>query len=189
MPEQTQQFTQLLHQWSGGSKDALDQLMPVIYDELRKLAGRYLLSERPGHTLRATALVNEAYLRLAGSDVAYQDRIHFFAVAARTLRHILVDYARTRNRGKRGGGIENLPIEEAILVGPESDRGIVELDDALNGLAAHDPRKAKIVELLFFGGLTLEEAAAVLGTSPATVFREMKMAKAWLHREMTRGTS
>lgn len=189
MPEQTQQFTHLLHQCSGGSKDALDQLMPVIYDELRKLAGRYLLSERPGHTLRATALVNEAYLRLAGSDVAYQDRIHFFAVAARTLRHILVDYARTRNRGKRGGGIENLPIEEAILVGPESDRGIVELDDALNGLAAHDPRKAKIVELLFFGGLTLEEAAAVLGTSPATVFREMKMAKAWLHREMTRGTS
>ena len=189
MPEQTQQFTQLLHQWSGGSKDALDQLMPVIYDELRKLAGRYLLSERPGHTLRATALVNEAYLRLAGSDVAYQDRIHFFAVAARTLRHILVDYARTRNRGKRGGGVENLPIEEAILVGPESYRGIVELDDALNGLAVHDPEKAKIVELLFFGGLTLEEAGAVLGISPATVFREMKMAKAWLHREMTRGTS
>ena len=189
MPEQTQQFTQLLHQWSGGSKDALDQIMPVIYDELRKLAGRYLRSERPGHTLRATALVNEAYVRLAGSDVTYQDRIHFYAVAARTLRHILVDYARTRNRGKRGGGVENLPIEEAILVGPEADRGIVELDDALNGLAAHDPGKARIVELLFFGGLTLEEAAAVLGTSPASVFREMKMAKAWLHREMTRGMS
>ena len=189
MSEQTQQFTQLLHEWSGGSKEALDQLMPVIYDELRRLAGRYLRSERRDHTLRATALVNEAYIRLAGSDVTYNDRIHFYAVAARTLRHILVDYAKSRNREKRGGGIENMPIEEAILVGPESDRGLLELDDALNALATHDPDKAKIVELLFFGGLTLEEAAAVLGISRATVHREMKMAKAWLHREMTRTLS
>ena len=186
MPEPTPQFTELLHQWSDGSKEALDQLMPVIYDELRKLAGRYLRSERRDHTLRATALVNEAYLRLAGSDMAYNDRIHFYAVAARTLRHILVDYAKTRNRQKRGGVIENLPIEEAILVGPESDRGLLDLDDALNGLAEQDPKKAKIVELVFFGGLTLDEAADALGTSRATVYREMKMAKAWLHREMTR---
>lgn len=189
MPEQTQQFTELLHQWSGGSKEALDQLMPVIYDELRRLAGRYLRSERRDHTLRATALVNEAYLRLAGSDVAYNDRIHFYAVAARTLRHILVDYAKTRKREKRGGGVENISLEEALTVGPEADRGLLELDDALNGLAAHDLGKAKIVELLFFGGLTLDEAAAVVGVSRATVFREMKMAKAWLHREMTRGHS
>jgi RNA polymerase sigma-70 factor, ECF subfamily len=189
MPEQTQQFSQILHESCGGSKEALDQLMPAIYDELRKLARRYLRSERPDHTLRATALVNEAYVRLAGSEVTYQDRIHFYAIAARTLRHILVDYAKTRKREKRGGGAENLPIEEAILVGPESDRGILELDDALNGLAAQDPGKAKIVELLFFGGLTLDEAGAVLGISRATVFREMKMAKAWLHREMTRTMS
>jgi RNA polymerase sigma-70 factor (ECF subfamily) len=189
MSEETQQFTQLLHQWSGGSKDALDQLMPVIYDELRKLAGRYLYSERRDHTLRATALVNEAYVRLVGAEVTYQDRVHFYAVAARTLRHILVDYAKARKRDKRGGGVENIPLDEAILVGPESHQGITELDDALNALAAHDPGKAKVVELLFFGGLTYEEAAAVLGISRASVHREMKMAKAWLHRELTRSIS
>ena len=189
MPEQTQQFTQLLQQWSGGNKEALDQLMPVIYDELRRLAGRYLRSERRDHTMRATALVNEAYVRLAGSDMSYNDRIHFYAVAARTLRHILVDYAKTRNREKRGGGLESIPIDDAILVGPEADRGLLELDDALNGLAEQDPGKAKVVELLYFGGLTLEEAAAVLGISRATVHREMKMARAWLHREMTRTIS
>jgi RNA polymerase sigma-70 factor (ECF subfamily) len=189
MSEETQQFTQLLHEWSGGSKEALDQLVPVIYDELRKLAGRYLYSERRDHTLRATALVNEAYVRLVSSDVTYQDRGHFYAVAALTLRRILVDYAKSRNRGKRGGGVEKVPIDEAIFIGPEADRGIVELDEALNALAAHDPQKAKVVELLFFGGLTYEESAAVLGISRAGVHREMKMAKAWLHREMTRSIS
>jgi RNA polymerase sigma factor (TIGR02999 family) len=189
MPEETQQFTQLLQEWSGGKKEALDQLMPVIYGELRKLAGRYLYSERRDHTLRATALVNEAYLRLVSSSVNYQDRMHFFAVAARTLRHILVDYAKARKRDTRGGGVENIPIDEAILVGPESDRGIVELDDALVALAAQDPDKAKVVELVFFGGLTYEEAADVLGISRASIYREMKMAKAWLHRELTRSVS
>jgi RNA polymerase sigma factor (TIGR02999 family) len=162
--------------------------MPVIYDELRKLAGRYLYSERRDHTLRATALVNEAYLRLVSSTVNYQDRMHFFAVAARTLRHILVDYAKARKRDKRGGGVENIPIDEAILVGPESDRGIVELDDALNAHAAQDPDKTKVVELVFWR-LTYEEAADVLGISRASVYREMKMAKAWLHRELTRSVS
>ena len=186
MPEETQQFTQLLHEWSGGRKEALDQLMPVIYDELRRLAGKYLYSERRDHTLRATALVNEAYLRLVSSDVNYQDRVHFYAVAARTLRHILVDYAKARKREKRGGGLENVPLEEAILVGPETDRGLVELDEALNALAEHDAKKAKVVELLYFGGLTYDEAAEVLEVSRATVHREMKVAKAWLHREMTR---
>jgi RNA polymerase sigma factor (TIGR02999 family) len=186
MSEEALQFTQLLHEWNGGKKEAIDQLMPVIYDELRKLARRYLYSERRDHTLRATALVNEAYVRLVHSDATYQDRVHFYAVAARTLRHILVDYAKARNRNKRGGGVENIPLDEAILVGPESDKGLVELDDALNSLALHDPGKARIVELLFFGGLTYEEAADVLELSRATVFREMKMAKAWLHRELTR---
>ncbi len=189
MSEENQRVTQLLHEWSGGSKEALDQLMPVIYDELRKLAGRYLYSERRDHTLRATALVNEAYVRLVSSEVTYQDRVHFYAVAARTLRHILVDYAKARRRDKRGGGVENIPIEEAILVGPESDRGLVELDDALNALAENDPRKARVVELLYFGGLTYDEAAAVLGISRASLHREMKMAKAWLHRELTRSIS
>jgi RNA polymerase sigma factor (TIGR02999 family) len=189
MSEETLQFTQLLHEWNGGKKEALDQLMPVIYDELRKLARRYLYSERRDHTLRATALVNEAYVRLVQSDASYQDRVHFYAVAARTLRHILVDYAKARNRNKRGGGVANIPLDEAILVGPESDKGLMELDDALNSLAEHDPGKARIVELLFFGGLTYEEAADVLGSSRATVFREMKMAKAWLHRELTRTVS
>ena len=186
MSVEVQQFTQLLHEWGDGKKEVLDQLMPVIYDELRKLARRYLSSERRDHTLRATALVNEAYVRLVSSDVNYQDRVHFYAVAARTLRHILVDYAKARKRDKRGGGAEVLPLDEALLLGPQSDRGIVELDDALNSLAEHDPRKARVVELLFFGGLTYDEAAAVLGISRAGVHREMKMAKAWLHRELTR---
>lgn len=189
MSDNAQQFTQLLHQWGAGDKASLDELMPAVYAELRKLAGRYLYSERRDHTLGATALVNEAYLRLVGAEVTYQDRMHFYAVAARTLRHILVDYAKARRRDKRGGGVDDLPIDEAIIVGPEADRGIEELDDALNALATHDPAKAKVVELIFFGGLTYEEAAAVIGVSRATVHREMKMAKAWLHRELTRSTS
>lgn len=189
MPEQTQEVTELLHAWSGGKKEALDQLMPVIYDQLRKLAGKYLYSERRDHTLRATALVNEAYLRLVNAEVTYQDRVHFYAVAARTLRHILVDHAKARNRDKRGGGAECIPIDEAILVGPESHKGIVELDDALMALSVQDPVKAQVVELLFFGGLTYEEAAAILGISRSSVHREMKMAKAWLHRELSRSGS
>lgn len=189
MAGDTQQFTQLLHEWSGGRKEALDRLMPLVYDELHKLASRYLYAERRDHTLRATALVNEAYLRLVSSEVTYQDRVHFYAIAARTLRHILVDYAKARKRDKRGGGIENVPVEEAILVGPEIDRGLVELDDALNLLAEKDEKKAKVVELLYFGGLTYEEVAEALGVSRATVHREMKVAKAWLHRELTRTSS
>jgi RNA polymerase sigma factor (TIGR02999 family) len=189
MPEDTQQFAQLLHEWSAGRKEALDQLMPVVYDELRRLAGRYLHSERRDHTMRATALVNEAYVRLVNSDMTYQDKVHFYAVAARTLRHILVDYAKARRRDKRGGGVENIPIDEAILVGPETDQGLVELDEALNRLAEQDAKKAKVVELLYFGGMTYEEAAEMLGISRATVHREMKVAKAWLHRELTRSIS
>jgi RNA polymerase sigma factor (TIGR02999 family) len=182
-PEQ-QLVTQLLRQWQEGNKEALDQLMPLVYDQLRKLASRCLYAERQEHTLRATALVNEAYLRLVDSNAAFNDRVHFYAVAAKMLRHILVDHAKAQNRQKRGGGAEKLPIEEAILVGPTPTPGIVELDDALNLLALNDKRKSEIVEMVFFGGLTYEEVAAALDISAATVHRELKMAKAWLHREL-----
>lgn len=145
-----QLVTQLLRQWSGGNKEALDQLMPVVYDQLRRLATNCLRSERPDHTLRATALVHEAYVRLIDADVAWEDRVHFFAVSARMLRRILVDHAKSRNREKRGGEFEKIPLDEAILVGPQSDKGIVDLDEALKRLAEHDPRKSQLIELLFF---------------------------------------
>lgn len=181
-PEQ-QQVTKLLREWSAGNKEALDQLMPLVYDQLRKLAARSLAAERPGHTLRATALVNEAYLRLVRSDQDFHDRVHFYAVAARVLRHILVDHARAKNRQMRGAGAQKLTLDEAILVTPEQP-GLLELDEALERLARHDRRKSDVVELLYFGGLTYEEAAAALDISPATVHRELKMAKAWLHSEL-----
>jgi RNA polymerase sigma-70 factor (ECF subfamily) len=184
-----QAVTQLLQQWSGGNKEALDQLMPFVYDQLHKLASNCLRSERPDHTLRATALVNEAYVRLVDADVAWQDRVHFFAVSARVLRRILVDHAKSRNRHKRGGEFQKIPLDEAMLVGPESDKSIVELDDALHRLAAQDQRKSDLIELLFFGGLTYDEAAAALQISPATVHRELTLAKAWLYRELGHGTA
>jgi RNA polymerase sigma factor (TIGR02999 family) len=178
-----QELTKLLREWSAGSKDALDQLMPLVYDQLRKLASRCLASERPGHTLRATALVHEAYLRLADSGLDFNDRVHFYAVAARVLRRILVDHARSQNRQIRGGGARKLTLDEAILVSPEQP-GLVDLDDALQRLAANDRRKSEVVELLYFGGLTYDETAAALGISAATVHRELKMAKAWLFSEL-----
>jgi len=177
--------TQLLRQWGKGNKQALDELMPVVYDQLHKLAANCLRVERPDHTLRATALVHEAYLRLVDSKVAWQDRVHFYAVSARMLRRILVDHAKSRNRNKRGAEFQKVPLDEAVVVGPEADRGIVELDDALQRLAAQDQRKSDLIELLFFGGLTYDEAAAALKISPATVHRELTLAKAWLHRELS----
>ncbi len=183
-----QLVTRLLKEWGGGNKAALDELMPVVYQQLRKLASISLRSERPDHTLRATALVHEAYLRLVDADVAWQDRVHFFAVSARLLRRILVDHAKANRRQKRGGGAETISLDEAVMIGPQSTGGIVELDLALQRLAAHDPRKSDIIELLCFGGLTYEEAAAALKISPATVHRELTMAKAWLHRELTQGS-
>jgi len=189
MPPDQQVVTQLLQQWGSGNKAALDELMPVVYEQLRKLAGRCLRAERPDHTLRATALVNEAYLRLVDADVAWQDRVHFFAVSARLLRRILVDHAKAHNRDKRGGGAAKISLDEAVLVGPQATGGILELDEALQRLATHDQRKSELIELLFFGGLTYEETAAALKISPATVHRELKMAKAWLHRELTHNLS
>jgi RNA polymerase sigma factor (TIGR02999 family) len=184
-----QLVTQLLQQWGAGDKQALDQLMPIVYDQLHKLASNCLRSERPDHTLRATALVHEAYLRLVQADVNWQDRVHFYAVSARILRRILVDHAKSRNRNKRGGEYQKIPLEEAILVGPEADRGMVELDEALQRLASQDRRKSELIELLFFGGLTYDEAAAALEISPATVHRELTLAKAWLNLELSRAVS
>jgi RNA polymerase sigma factor (TIGR02999 family) len=189
MPTDDQQVTRLLKEWGGGSKEALDRLMPLVYDQLRTLAARCLSAERPEHTLRATALVNEAYLRLVGAELAFNDRVHFYAVAARLLRHILVDHAKSLNRAKRGGGVAKLSLDEALVVGQAAPSGILDLDDALKRLAVHDSRKAEVVELLFFGGLTYDEASAMLNISPATVHRELRMAKAWLHRDLTSGAA
>jgi RNA polymerase sigma factor (TIGR02999 family) len=182
-PEQ-QLVTRLLNEWGAGSKQALDQLMPLVYDQLRTLAARCLASERSDHTLRATDLVNEAYVRLVHCEPDFRNRVHFFAVAARLLRRILVDHARLHSRQKRGAGAERITLDEAVMVGPSTPEGILELDDALQRLAAQDQRKSEVVELLFFGGLTYDETAAALQISPATVHRELRLAKAWLHREL-----
>jgi RNA polymerase sigma-70 factor, ECF subfamily len=188
-PPERQLVTRLLKEWGAGNKAALDELMPVVYEQLRKLASICLRSERPEHTLRATALVHEAYLRLVDADVDWQDRVHFFAVSARLLRRILVDHAKANRRQKRGGGAETISLDEAVMIGPQTAGGIVELDTALQRLAAHDQRKSDIIELLCFGGLTYDEAASSLNISPATVHRELKMAKAWLHRELTQDSA
>ena len=177
--------TRILQELCGGDKEAFDKLMPVVYDQLRKLANRCLRAERPDHTLRATALVHEAYLRLIKADLPWQDRVHFYAVAARVMRHILVDHAKSSRRQKRGGGGEKLSLDEAILVGPVISPQIVDLDDSLRRLSENDARKAEIVELLFFGGLTYDEVSSVLSISPATVHRELKLAKAWLYRDLS----
>ena len=166
--------------WHGGDKAALNALMPLVYEQLRKLAGRCMASERGGHTLPATALVHEAYLRLAGSDASWENRTHFYAVAARVMRSILVDHARTKKREKRGGAIEHLPLDEAIGVGPEAPAGILELDDALRRLAERDPRKSNVVEMLFFGGMTYEETAAALDCPVGTVRSRLHRARALL---------
>lgn len=176
--------TLLLQQWSEGNKEALDRLMPIVYAQLRKLAAHALRGERPNHTLRATELVHEAYLKLIGSETPWQSRAHFYAVAATVLRHILVDHAKSNRRQKRGGDAEKIPLDEAVLVGPEVSWEVVNLDEAMKRLAVSDTRKSRIVELTFFGGMTLEEIAAVLNISDKTVHRELRVAKAWLHREL-----
>ncbi len=188
-PDERRPVTELLKQLSGGDREAFDRLVPLVYDQLRKLASRSLGSERHDHTLRATALVHEAYLRLADAGGDWQDRVHFYAVAARVMRHILVDHAKAAKRQKRGGGVEHIAFEEAVLVGPTPAPGLAELDESLQRLEVHDTRKSKVVELLYFGGLTYDETAAALGISEATVHRDLKMAKAWLHRDLSsRGT-
>ena len=189
MANEPESVTRLLREWGAGNKSALDELMPVVYDQLHRLAAKCLRAERPNHTLRATALVNEAYLRLVDANVDWQDRVHFFAISARILRRILVDHAKANRSQKRGGGEEKLQFDEAVMVGPQGEAGVIELDLALQRLAEHDRRKSEIIELLCFGGLTYDEAAAALNISPATVHRELKMAKAFLHRELRQGSS
>ena len=177
--------TRLLSQWRAGDPEALGRLLPIVYEELRRLASSYMRSERPDHLLQTTALVHEAYLRLVDqTEVGYETRSQFFAVAAQVMRHVLVDYARARCRAKRGGGAVPLPLEDVAVISEERADEVVAVDAALEGLMAFDVRKGRIFELRHFGGLSVEEAAEVLNISPATVARDWRMAKAWLRRAM-----
>jgi RNA polymerase sigma factor (TIGR02999 family) len=178
--------TALLQAWSAGDMAALEKLAPLVYDELHRTAHRYMAGERAGHTLQTTALVNEVYLRLVKvNEVNWQNRAHFFAVCARMMRRILTDFARSRRYIKRGGDAVRVPLDEALFAGYELPAGIVALDDALKALAGIDERKSRVVELRFFGGLSVEETAAVLRVSAETVLRDWKLAKAWLLRELS----
>jgi RNA polymerase sigma factor (TIGR02999 family) len=178
-------ITQLLQAWSDGNQDALDKLAPFVYGELHRLARYYMRGERRGHTLQTTELVNEAYLRLIDwKNVRWQNRAHFFGVAAQMMRRILVDFARSRRYAKRGGDGCRVSLSEAAVVSSEQGADFIALDEALQSLAAIDPRKARIVELRFFGGLSVEEAAEVLKISPRTVMRDWTLAQAWLYREL-----
>lgn len=183
--EQRNNVTRLLMDWSKGDAAAGDQLMPLVYDELRRMARRYMRAEDAAHTLQPTALVHDAYLRLIDqSRVQWQNRAHFFGVAAQIIRRILVDHARSRNRLKRGGPALKVTLNEDVIAAEQVDVDLVGLDDALERLAAMDARQSRIVELRFFGGLSIEETAEILNISPATVKREWTMARAWLHREI-----
>jgi RNA polymerase sigma-70 factor (ECF subfamily) len=178
--------TELLVAWGRGDEAARNELIPLVYDELHRLAHRYMRRERPGDTLQTSALVNEAYLRLVDQkNVQWQSRVHFFAIAAQMMRRILVDHARSRGNQKRGGDVLQVTFDEAAIVTRDRAADVVALDDALVGLAKLDSRKSRIVELRFFAGLSIEEAAEVLGVSPGTVMRDWTLAKAWLRREMT----
>jgi RNA polymerase sigma-70 factor, ECF subfamily len=185
MAASSRQVTELLAAWGGGDQAALDELMPLVHAELRRLAARCLRREDPGHTLQASALVNEAYLRLVDvKKISWQNRAHFFAISGRLMRRILVDHARSRRYLKRGGGVQRVSLDEAMTAGSEKGRDLVALDDALTALAAVDARKSDVVELRFFGGLSVNETAEALGVSPETVMRDWKMAKVWLLREL-----
>lgn len=181
--------TQLLRAWGAGDREALDRLTPMVYDELCRLARRYLTRERPGHSLQATALVNEAYLRLVDyKQMQWNDRSHFFAVSAQLMRRILVEHARRHNL-KRGGDVQHVELEESVVVAGSRPADLLALDDALNELARLDARKAQVVEMRFFAGLSVEEIAEVLKVSPITVMRDWNAAKAWLYRELAQGKS
>ena len=180
------EVTRLLKQWSNGQEQALDQLVPHIHGELRKLAASYLRKERRDHTLQPTALVNEAFLKLVDQRaVKWQNRAHFFGIAAQAMRRILVDHARTYAADKRGGGARKVPLD-ANMLGPTVDVDLLALDEALTRLATIDPQQSRIVELRFFGGLTMDETAEVMGISPATIGRDWRVAKAWLSAELGR---
>jgi RNA polymerase sigma-70 factor, ECF subfamily len=179
----------LLRAWGDGDRAALDRLTPIVYDELRRLASRYMRGERPGHSLQTTALVNEAYMRLVDyKSMHWQNRAHFFAVSSQLMRRILVEHARRHNL-KRGGGVPHVAFEDTAEVGGDRAADLVALDDALHALAGVDPRKVQVVEMRFFGGLSVEETAEVLKISPVTVMRDWSTAKAWLYRELTGGAT
>ena len=179
------EVTQLLVDWSNGSQAALDKLMPLVYGELHRLAHQYMRRERPGHTIQTSELVNEAYLRLIDQrQVHWQNRSHFYGIAAQLMRRILVDHARSRQYAKHGGSTRQVPLDEVLIVSEERGAEVIALDDALKGLATFDERKSQIVELRFFGGLSIEETADVLEVSPGTVMRDWTLAKAWLRREI-----
>jgi len=181
------EVTQLLIDWGKGDQAALDQLIPLIYQELHKIANGYLRNERSGHTIQPTALIHEAYMRLVSQRMPeWQNRKHFFGVAAQLMRQVLVEHARAHSAAKRGGGEQNLQPDEALAYSKERASDMVALDDALTALAKFDERKSRMVELRFFGGLSLEETADVIGVSIPTVAREMRLAQAWLHREMAK---
>jgi RNA polymerase sigma factor (TIGR02999 family) len=180
-----EEVTRLLRDWCNGDRTALDQLMPLVYDELRRLAKNHMRSQLPGHILQTTAVVNEAYLRLVDqSSIDWQNRTHFFAVAAQAMRYLLVDHARSQLAAKRGGGVPHVELDEGAVITPERSAEMLALDDALNRLATLDSRQSQIIVLRYFGGLTLEETAEAIGVSAITVRREWAKAKAWLYREL-----
>ena len=186
MKAASHEVTELLRDWSRGDQSALDKLIPLVYDELRRLAHKHMRREKAGHVLQTSALVNEAYLRLAGeSQVQWQNRAHFFGIAARLMRRILVDDARRRSFDKRGGSRIQVSLSEALSVAQEQAANVLALDDALKNLAANDARQGEIVELRFFGGLSIDETAEVLKVSPGTVMRDWTFARAWLRNEMS----
>ena len=190
MTPSSNEVTELLVEWSNGNQAALDKLMPLVYEELHRLAHRYMGHERRGHTLQTSGLVNEAYLRLIDQTrVQWQSRAHFFGIAAQMMRRILVDYARSRTNAKHGGGAPRVSFDDVQAFSPERPADVVALDEALKGLAALDQRKSQIVELRFFGGLSIEETAEVLGVSPGTVMRDWTLAKAWLRRAIVEQVS
>ena len=181
------EVTELLRQWGDGRADALDRLLPLIHGELRRLAASYMRRERPDHTLQPTALVNEAFLKLVDQKaVRWQNRAHFMGIAAQAMRRILVDHARAHASGKRGAGERPVPLDEAVVFAEMPNADVLALDEALTRLAAFDPQQSRVVELRFFGGLTLEETAEALHISPATVGREWTLARAWLYAELQR---
>ncbi len=187
MTSAPQEVSQLLRAWGDGDQTALDRLMPLVYEELRRMARRYMDRQQAGHTLQTTALIHEAYLRLVDQqEVQWQNRAHFFGVAARAMRSILVDYARTRQAVKRGGEVHLVSLDEAAVVSTERTADLVALDDALESLAAFDRRKCQVVEIRYFGGLTVEETAEVLKVSPETVARDWRLARTWLLRELSK---
>ena len=179
------EITRLLHEWRDGRSEALDQLMPVVYEQLRLLAGHQLRNEAPGHTLRATELVHELYLKLLGSEAAIQDRAHFYALASRIIRHMLTNHGAAKRTQKRGGGAVKEPLDRALEIGESPNDEVLEINQSLERLEALDPRKARLVEMTYFGGMDQDLAAEVLGVSARTVRRELLLAKAWLYNDLS----